>query len=214
MRVTSSLALLALVAAGCLQPTDERVRAYNEDGIRLYEAGAYGDARESFQAALSVKPDDPGLLYNLAQCYDRAGDTRAERYYDECLQRAPEHAACHHALDAYLVRTGRWPDAARNVEDWLSRSPKSASAHAEDGWLWFQAGDVPRAQARLQEALLIDPNDALALSELGHVYEQMERPDRAVVLYEQAVRADPHRADLTARLTALHAQGAGPPRPE
>jgi len=69
---------LAVCLGGCVSPADDRARQYNEDGLALFERGDYNRARDNFQAALAVHPADPGLLYNLGQCYDRQGDaTRA-----------------------------------------------------------------------------------------------------------------------------------------
>lgn len=206
---------VVLGLAGCVTTGDDRFRDYNEDGLFQFRQGNYRDARESFQAALDLKTGDPALMYDIAECYDRLGDAaKAERFYRECLDRAPNHEACRHALAALLVRQKRRDEAARMIEDWLAREPKLAGPYAEDGWLWHQAGDLPRAQARLQQALAIDPRDVRALTELGLVYEAMQRPDRAVVLYERALEREPNQTELAKRVQFLLAKGAGPPRPE
>jgi type IV pilus assembly protein PilF len=208
--------LLLGCPAGCVSvPVPERVRDYNQDGIYLFERGQYRDARDSFAAALALQPEDPALLYNLGQCYDRAGDpAKAERYYLECLQRDSNHAACRHALASLQVRVGRRDDAVRMVQDWLAREPKRAAAYAEDGWLLLQAGDLPQAQARLQQALQLDPHEPRALIELARVYETLQRPDRAAVLYERVLERDPHQAEVAKRLNQLRSQGAKPPQPD
>jgi protein O-GlcNAc transferase len=201
--------------AGCVPSTLDRVREYNEDGVYLFERGDYRSARESFQAALTLTPDDPALLCNVAQCYDRAGDaTNAERSYRECLRLAPNHIECRHALDGMLVRIGRRDEAARLIQEWLAREPRLAAAYAEDGWLLHQGGDLPGAQARLQQALALDPHDTRALVELARVYEAMRRPDRAADLYERALQQNPHQEEVARRLQLLRAQGAGRPQPE
>jgi tetratricopeptide (TPR) repeat protein len=206
---------LALGLAGCLTPSAERVRDYNDDGVYLYAHGNYSAARESFEAALTLKPDDPPLLYNIAQCYDHVGNTaRAEQYYQACLQRAPNNPEYRHALVELLVRTNRREQAAQLVQDWLAKEPKVAYAYAEDGWLLHQAGDLPRAQARLQQALELDPHNQRALTELALIYEAMQRPDRALVLYERVLERDPKQAEVTDRVNYLLAKGAGRPHPE
>ena len=206
---------IVLGLAGCVNPADERFHDYNEDGLFLFRQGNYRDARESFQAALDLKPADSALMYDIGECYDRLGDAaKAERFYQECLQRAPNHEACRHALAVLLVRQNRRDEAARMIEDWLSREPKLAGPYAEDGWLWHQAGDLPRAQARLQQALEIDPRDVRALTELALVYEAMQRPDRALVLYERALEREPEQLELKKRVQFLLTSGASRPRPE
>jgi Flp pilus assembly protein TadD len=213
----SGCLLLAVTATwpGCLAPPDQRVRDYNEDGVYLFERGNYALAQQSFQAALALQPDDAGMLYNLGECYDRLGDfAKAEKCYRDCLEHAPKHPLCRHALVALLVQTNRRPEAERVIQEWLVKEPKDAQSHAEAGWLARQTGDLPGAQARLYVALEIDPHNERALTELGQVYEAMQRPDRALVLYERALANDPRQADLSDRVNYLLAKGAGRPRPE
>jgi Flp pilus assembly protein TadD len=206
---------LAACLFGCANDVQERVREYNQDGLVLYQRGDFRGARETFEVALKLQPEDPALLYNLGQCYERLGDVaRAESTYGECLTRQPTHAVCRHALVRLLVRQGRSADATRMVEDWLAREPKSSGPYAADGWLWHQSGDLPRAQARLQQALELDPRDVYALGELGVVYEAMDRPDRALVLYERALEQDPNRPEVVRRYNDLKRRGAGPPKPD
>src|SRR5262245_35214549 len=90
MRRPIMLAILALSMASCAPSSQEMVRQYNEDGVLLYERGEYGLARQSFEAAQKLAPDDAAVLYNLAECHERLGDpARAETLYRECLTRSP-----------------------------------------------------------------------------------------------------------------------------
>jgi Tfp pilus assembly protein PilF len=209
------VAALALLVASCTTTDQDRVRAYNLDGVQLFERGAFADARDSFQAALAVQPGDPDLLYNLAQCYDRLGQRdKAEPLYRQCLQRKPNHAPCRHALTVLLWETNRKEEAVQLVEDWLKSQPRLAAAYAEHAWIWRQVGDLPRAHARLQQAHKLDPNDNHTLLQLAQVYEAMNRPDRAVVLYERSLEIDPNQPDVRVQLTSLRTRGAGRPRPD
>jgi type IV pilus assembly protein PilF len=215
MRSVVGQVLFVLLLAGCASEEADRLRAYNQDGVYLFQRGEYAQARESFAAALVLKPDDAVTLYNLAECHDRLGDAvRAEQYYNACLARDPNHADCRHALATLLVRQGRGDEATRMVEGWLAREPRRAAAYAEDGWLLLQAGDLPRAQGRLQQALELDPHEPRALIELARLYEKMQRPDRAAVLYERVVERNPQQVEVAKRLKELKAQGAGTPLPD
>jgi tetratricopeptide (TPR) repeat protein len=209
------IAGLALCVTGCESTVQERVRDYHNDGLRRREQGDYAGARQSFQAALELKGDDAGLLYDVAECSDRLGDVPgAERFYLACLRRDPNHPACRHALCSLLVRSNRRDEAVHMVEDWLTREPKLAEPYAEDGWLWHQAGDLPRAQARLEQALGMEPHNVRALDELARVYEEMYRFDRALVLYERSLRQDPQQPDVARRVGELRAGGITRPKPE
>jgi Flp pilus assembly protein TadD len=217
MRGSMGFSVCALLVTSCLpeRPSQELVTHYNEDGVLLFERGDYIHARETFEAAQKLAPEDAAILYNLGECHDRLGDpAKAESFYRECLIQSPNHAACWHALAQLWVRAGRPADAERMVEDWLTREPKLSAPYAEDGWLWHLRGDLPKAHSRLQSALQIDPRDVRALTELALVYEEMQRADRALVLYERILEVNPRQPEIARRLDELKAQGVKPPKPE
>jgi tetratricopeptide (TPR) repeat protein len=209
------IAGLLLSLSACAETGQERLHEYNRDGVVLFEKGSYDHARETFEAALALKPADPNILYNLGRCHERLGQTaRAEDYYNQCLRVSPDHAECRHGLVVLLVSTGRREEAVKTAEGWLAARPDLAAAYAIDGWLWHQFGDLPRAQGRLQQALEHDSRDTHALNELALVYEDMHRPDRAAALYERSLDYRPGQSEVKARLASLRAEGAGVPRPD
>jgi tetratricopeptide (TPR) repeat protein len=208
------LAGLALVLSGCGPTVAERVRVYNEEGVHLFQHGDYLTARQCFEMALALQPEDAGLQFNIGKCYYRQGNVaKAEEMYRDCLNREPNHARCRHALAVLLVNTKRRKEAVFMVESWLAKEPKLSDAYAEDGWLWHQAGDLPQAQARLQQALDKDPHNLRALIELGEVYDELGLPERALVLYEHSLDLDPRQPDLVQRVNRLKAKGIAPPKP-
>ncbi|MCI0464589.1 MAG: tetratricopeptide repeat protein [Gemmataceae bacterium] len=216
LRGSRLLLVLLLLPAfpGCSLYMDELALAFTEDGLELFQAGRYHDARESFEAALERLPDDANLLYNIGQCYDRQGNAaRAEEVYQQCLQRCPNHAPCRHALALLLLRTGRRGDAEQMVLGWLGENPDSPDALAEDGWRMRQDGDLEQAKGRFQQALEKDPHHVRALTELGILCEHLQDPELALSLYEKALWKNPRQPDLARRVNLLKGQGVGKPRP-
>jgi tetratricopeptide (TPR) repeat protein len=212
-RAFCALALLA--AAACASEVQQRVREYNEDGVHLFQKGAYRQAKQSFEAALALTPESANLLYNIGQCHDRLGDrVEAERIYKECLARAPDHAECRHAWAVLLVESGRQPEAVRMVEDWLRARPELSSPYVEDAWLRGRDGDLMHARGRLQQAIDKDPRDSRALAELGRIYEKLDKPGRALLLYERSLTVDPQQPELTRKVADLRARKVKPPRPD
>jgi tetratricopeptide (TPR) repeat protein len=225
MRRMGWAAGLALCAAGCAPTLMERVHNCNEDGVVLFGRGAYEPARQCFQAALTLQPDNADLTYNLGQCYDRLGNSaQAEQFYHNCLQRSPDHTECRHALALLLLREDRRQEAVQMVEEWLQQawqeysrlehSPQLAAAFTEDGWLYAQSNDTERALKRYQQALFYDQHYARTLAEMGRLYEEMHYPDRALSLYQRALQINPNLPDIAQRVTALRKLGTGPPHPE
>src|SRR5205823_642063 len=151
-----------------------------EDGVYLFQRGDFRGARETFEVALELSPNDPAVLYNLGQCHDRQNNAdRAEHFYQLCLQEDPNHAPCRHALAVLWFRTGKRNDAEHMIEDWLAREAKRADAYVEDAWRLRQDGELTQAQARLQQALELEPRNVRALTELGLLFELLELPERA-----------------------------------
>jgi Flp pilus assembly protein TadD len=201
--------------AGCVSTDDQRLRDYNDDGVHLFQRGSYNDARESFQAALALKPGDPNLLYNVGQCQDRLGQNEtAEKTYRECLHQSPGHADCIHALDALLVRQQRQAEASQIIEDWLRREPGSAAAYAEYGWLCACDKDYPKALSACQHAYELDSHNTRALNELGQLFESLNRTDRALEMYERSLEYQPNQRDVGLCVSRLKAHGAGSPHPD
>jgi tetratricopeptide (TPR) repeat protein len=204
-----------LALSGCVTMEEQRLKELNDDGLSMFEHGNYTAASESFEAALALTPQNPGLLYNLGQCYDRMGDWRkAEQYYLTCLQVDPKHHRARHAQVALLYRTGRQAEADRIIQDWLTQQPDLAEAYVLDAWRLRQDKALPQAQARLQQALSLEPNNRHALIELGIVYEMLAMPERALTLYERALMVDPHQPEIAQRVEDMRAKGIKRPLPD
>lgn len=206
---------LVSLLLGCETTNQERLQDYTEDGVFLFGRGEYQGARESFQEALRLKPEDSGLLYNIGQCYDRQGDyAQAENSYRQCLSKEANHAESRYALTVVLYRTGRRAEANQMIQEWLAQQPGLADPYALDGWRLRQENTFPQAQGRLQQALGLDPLNVNALTELAILYELMQMPDRALVLYERALQRDPRQPSLVARINHLRSKGVNPPLPD
>jgi tetratricopeptide (TPR) repeat protein len=206
---------LLMLLVGCASSTDHRLKEFNDDGVHMFARGDFPAARDSFEAALILAPQDAGIVYNLGQCYDRMGDwRRAEQYYLNCLQGAPTHSDARQAQASLLYRTGRTDEANRMIQDWLEQQPRLADAYVLDAWRLRQDKALPQAQGRLQQALALEPNHRRALVELGIVYEMLSMPERALALYERSLLVDPRQPEITERVEQMRAKGIKRPLPD
>ena len=205
-----------LLIVGCVTTSSsERAQIYNDDGVYLFAQGEYRPALECFELALTLQPDDAGLLFNAGQCHDRLGQRDvAEKYYLECLQRSAKHVEARQAYVALLYRTGRTDQANRLIDEWLQQQPDAADGYALDAWRLRQLNAIPQAQGRVQQALALDPHHNRALTEMAIIYEQTGMPERAYVLYERILARDPHQYEVAQRLEQLRAKGVKRPLPE
>lgn len=210
------LAPLLLAVAACVPSAHhEAVRHHTEDGYHLYARGSYADACDCFDAALKLKPGDPDLLYNLAQCHERMGKiARAEVLYQECLSANADHAEARHAWVLLLLQTGRDDEARRTVSGWMRDQPNKGGPYVEDAFLHARDGDLDSARRRYQQALNFDPRNDRALAGLGGIYEKLGRPDRALLLYTHSLEVRPDQPEVKARVEELRKKGVSGPRPD
>lgn len=207
-RVLILLLLLTFGLTGCTSTGDDRWRMFNEDGVQQFAKGNYRDALESFDYAMTFRPQDPVLIYNVAQCHDRLGDIKkAEQLYAYCVQLDARQGDARLALISIQYRTGRAADANRTIEDWLKETPPSADAFVADAWRLRQERAYPSAQGRLQQALALEPNNRRALTELAILNELQSMPDRSLVLYERILAREPNHIEIAERLEQLRAKG-------
>lgn len=110
--VSSAALVLTLAPVSGAQPSEAALGspepasavALNEAGARYFEEGRYRLAVERFIHAYALEKD-PNLLFNIASCYERLGDSRAAiEKYREFLA-APDAAAEGRApADAAIAR--------------------------------------------------------------------------------------------------------------
>jgi tetratricopeptide (TPR) repeat protein len=213
----ASLALLAVaVAAGCSQITSQ---ALNSEGVRLYQAGSYSQAADQFQRAIANDPKSPTSYYNLAASLHKSGKLtgngadlqQAERLYNQCLEYDANHTECYRGLAVLLAETGRTDASFRLLEGWAARSPQLADPRIELARLLEEQNNTQMASARLVEALAIDPQNSRALTALGRLREVSGDRAQALANYQRSLALNRYQPEISARVAALQAAGAGLP---
>lgn len=93
---TSSLPLSTRMEA------DPAAATYNRQGIERYQQGQWQAAKENFEEAIRVDPDEAEPQYNLALALDRLGDhAGATVHFKAAAKLAPTNTAITQS-DAYL----------------------------------------------------------------------------------------------------------------
>jgi tetratricopeptide (TPR) repeat protein len=212
-------ALALALAAGCSQMTSQ---ALNSEGVRLYQAGNYAQAAEQFQRAVANDPKSATSYYNLAAALHKSGKLtgnaadlqQAERLYNQCLEYDPNHAECYRGLAVLLAETGRTDASFRLLEGWAARSPQLADPRIELARMLEENNNNQLATARLVEALAIDPHNSRALTALGRLREVSGDRAQALANYQRSLALNRFQPEISARVAALQASGAGlPPSP-
>lgn len=205
--VTFLVGALLMAATGC----GAVAHLENADGVRLYQQGYYDAAQKRFQQALYNAPDAPDAYYNIAATYHQLGKqnqdqellAQAEQYYNQCLDRHPNHRECYRGLSVLMSEDGRSEEAFALLEGWVDHAPSLPDPRIELARLYEEYGDQESAKAQLVEALHTDPQNATVLAALGRIRESLGEHQQALSDYQRSLSADGMQEEVKARVVAL-----------
>lgn len=183
----------------------------NADGVRLYQQGYYDAAQKRFQQALYNAPDAPDAYYNIAATYHQMGKLnqdqtmldQAEQYYNQCLDRHPNHRECYRGLAVLMSEDGRSDEAFALLEGWVDHAPSMPDPRIELARLYEEYGDSESAKRQLVEALHTDPQNATVLAALGRIREGMGEHQQALADYQRSLNGNAMQDEVKARVVAL-----------
>lgn len=214
--------LLAAVCALALPGCGVTSHGRNMEGVRMFQQGYYQGALQKFQDALYSDANNPDSYYNLAATYHRLAQLpggksedkeQAERYYNQALDRDPNHRDAYRGLAVLLAEGDRSKEAFRLMEGWVQRNPTLSNARIELARLHDEYGDRNAAKENLLEALALEPYNSRALAALGRIHEQMGNTQQALVDYQRSLWHDRFQPEVSARVAALQSTLGGGVRP-
>jgi tetratricopeptide (TPR) repeat protein len=160
-RLLIAAAVATLIAARPAFAVSPEAAAANEEGARLFGAGAVEAAAGKFEQALGLDPAFEQARHNLAAALATLGqrDLQAGDLDDgrERLERAvslaPGEAPFHLLLATLHFRRGNLYEARVGVDRALELAPELAGARELSGDLYYQDGSLARARAEWEAAL-------------------------------------------------------------
>ncbi len=135
---------------------------------------------------------------------------QAEEFYNECLDRDPNHVECYRGLAVLLAQEGRKDAAFRLVQGWVDRNPKSADAKVELARLYDEFGNRQAAKDCLVEAIEAQPDDVRALTALGKMRDDAGDKVQALANYQRSIGRDGRQPHVASRISMLQGRSAAP----
>jgi tetratricopeptide (TPR) repeat protein len=150
-----------------------------EEGVRLLNAGRYGEAIEVLKEANELLPDDPDIMITLGGAMIMAGKwNSAEKFLEDAVEKHPENPRL-------------WLNLAAAILGHLKLAPRDRQ---------------DRAIAAYQRAIELDPVAPSAHYNVGLIHAERGDWEQAIDWFEAAVRANP--LDKDARLWLKRAREA------
>ena len=133
-------------------------------GIAYERAKQWPKAEADLQAALMLRPDDPGILNYLAFSWADQGINldRARTMLDKALQLVPNDGAIVDSLGWVLYRQGHFDAAIQNLERAVSLESGDAAINDHLGDAYWRAGRRIEAQIQWDRALRMSDDKALS----------------------------------------------------
>ncbi|MDP4243136.1 MAG: tetratricopeptide repeat protein, partial [Bacteroidota bacterium] len=146
------------------------VGLWNNRGLAFTELGCVGEAHDSFQAALAVRPNNVPARYNLGRLLMSEGQfVEAEQEFRLVTILAPASFDAYLNLALALRELHRFEEASNVFKVALSLEPKSLEALRENGWAQYFAHQFDDAVATFRKAIALDPSDPVTHYRFAHV---------------------------------------------
>lgn len=148
--------------------------AHNALGALLAEKGLVDEAAKEFLLALQnpFYETPHYAAYNLGNLYYRQGNyAKAEEYFRQALQLAPNYAQAHLQLGRVLENRGDKKGAFEEYKDAVAYAPQWAEAHFHYGRLCNQFGDYLCARYSFEQVLKLAPDSEMASAAKNYLKE-------------------------------------------
>jgi len=166
------------------------------------------EAREAFEAALELAPEQPEVVGLAGNHYLRTGETElAEVQFQKLIEVAPT-VRSYFALAAFYAREGRAADAEKVYRDALAVAEPEEKGLAYRRLASFYYGEerYDEAEATLIEAREAASDNLEVLYALARFYHARGAPERADEIMDAATQADPSQIQPYLALSSYRSQ--------
>lgn len=179
------------------------------EALALQEKGDLARAEELYRQALTLAPERPSVMNNLAAVLFSLKKYAAARLVCErLLEIDPADATALLHLGNCQAKLNSAGEALISYDRALMISPDFADAFTNRGNALLELKRPQEALASLERSLALVPGSAEALNNRGNALLQLKRPEEALASYERALAIKPDYADALSNLgNALVEQG-------
>jgi tetratricopeptide (TPR) repeat protein len=159
-------------------------------------------AAEVMAKATDPKQLDERFYFELGSTYERKGDIPdAEKYFQKCLEIAPDFAGAQNYLGYMWAEHGVKLDKARElIEKAVKTEPKNAAYLDSLAWVLLKLNQPKEALTYALKAVeLCDPPDATLYDHVGDIYAALKQVDKAREAWRKSLSLE-QNADVRKKL--------------
>ncbi|MCC6964178.1 MAG: tetratricopeptide repeat protein, partial [candidate division Zixibacteria bacterium] len=164
-------------------------------GLLFLNVNQLDSAEHYLTRSRSVNPKLAQVYVNLAELYDRGGETaRCEQAYRDGIAAVENYGPLYNGLANFLLKSNRGDEALAVLAAGTAAAPEYAIGHANFANLLFEKSDLRAARSAYAQALRLDPSLNQARLNLAVLFVRSNFPDSARVELETILRLDPNFA--------------------
>ena len=161
------------------------------------EALKHYTTAEVIAKATDPKQLDERFYFELGATCERKGDyEEAEKYFQKCLQLAPDFAEAQNYLGYMWAEHGTKLEKARElIEKAVKAQPKNAAYLDSLAWVLFKSNQPKEALPyALQAVEFCSPPDATVFDHVGDIYAALNQMDKAREAWRRSLSLEPNEA--------------------
>jgi len=163
-----------------------------------------GRAKESFEKALELNPDNPDSHYSLGAVFFHKGeDNNAQKEFQKALQLGLNTTDLHYYLGNIHAKRGDFTQAEREYRAALELDPNNAVIHSNLGTMCAGRGDYDEAAKEFQCAVKLVPRRSEFRANLGAAYVKLKNHRAAEDEFRVALEINPDNAKACFQLAEL-----------
>ena len=176
-------------------------------GLTLRQAKRYAEARQAFEKAAQLAPDNLAVLNQLVELdlMDKHFDAARQRVRTQ-FQKNADAPAAHFLEGKILAAEGKWDAAEAELQKTLQLDPNFSNAYDLLVQSYLATNKLPQAVSQLQGLLSKNPNNTPALMTLGLIYDRMQDYPKERDAYEKLLAINPNFVSALNNLAYLYSE--------
>lgn len=179
--------------------------AHHQLGTLLFARKDFTGARESWERATRIRPQQPRLWKDLGRAWRRLREpARAVAAFRQALTLDPRDIETEKFLAFALDEAGAENQALAQYDRAVQLDAGDARLKATRALLLERMGRKERAERAYESALAVNPSEPMAVTGLALLLVARGQGERALALLERAIRSDPTNAATHSLLGRLY----------
>lgn len=175
-----------------LSSANAEAEFHANQGIQLQAAGNVPGAKELFQKALSLHPDNFAALYSIAVISLNQGNiAEGLAHAERCVLVHGGSSMSWYIRGCALKMSRRFEEARKDFDQAIALSPTHRESHTEKGLVCAEMDDYVQALVAFNDVLRIEPDHKIALTNAAMVLTILKKNEDAAMFYERLLALDP-----------------------